>query len=179
MLIVHASGTLDGMAEKMAITLTDIDVTATAGLLDDEAPRTCTAIRENLPVESAVYHGKVAGREIYTLIEPFDIPEKENATITPVPGDLISGFVPPDRLDVPTANDHMDVPLSKQPDAADGLVDIAIFYGRDGLLLGPDGFQPGNVFARVEENLDGFADACAHLFREGFAGETIRIELVD
>ncbi|NTV96840.1 MAG: DUF3830 family protein, partial [Thiobacillus sp.] len=44
--------------------------------------------------------------------------------------------------------------------------DLAVFYGRNNLLLGPAGFMPGNLFATITEGLEAYARACAELFRE-------------
>jgi hypothetical protein len=52
-----------------------------------------------------------------------------------------------------------------------GLVDLAVFYGRNNLLLGPAGFMPGNLFATITEGLAEYATACNELFREGMATE--------
>ena len=61
-----------------------------ARLLDDEAPRTCAAVWDALPLSAPVFHGKYARNEIYTLLPAFAPadPGKENTTITPIPGDL-------------------------------------------------------------------------------------------
>jgi hypothetical protein len=54
------------------------------------------------------------------------------------------------------------------------VVDLALFYGRNNLLLNPDfGFVPGNVFATVEEGLPELADAAQDLWRGGCLGETL------
>ena len=51
----------------------------------------------------------------------------------------------------------------KLPDVADfagrvGVIDLAIFYGRNNLLLSPaTGLLPGNVFATITENFDAMA----------------------
>ena len=54
------------------------------------------------------------------------------------------------------------------------MIDLAIFYGRNNLLLSPaTGLLPGNVFATITENFDAMAAACDNIWREGFAGERL------
>ena len=136
---------------------------AVASFLEDEAPRTCNAVWDALPIEGETYHAKWAGRELYTLVPPFPArPGEENATITPIPGDVVYFDVSPDSIDLPVA-------MRRQYPA--GLVDLAVFYGRNNLLLGPAGFMPGNLFATITEGLAEYAQACAELFREGMVNE--------
>ena len=66
-----------------------------------------------------------------------------------------------------------------RPDVRDvaartGLVDLAIFYGRENFLFSPTtGPVPGNRFAMVTENLEEMAKACDSVWREGFVGERL------
>ena len=61
-----------------------------------------------------------------------------------------------------------------------GLVDPAIFYGRNNLLLDPSaGFVPGNVFATVTENLAEMAAASDIVWREEFARERLTFRRLD
>jgi len=55
-------------------------VSCTARLLDEQAPRTCAAVWDALPVSAPVFHGKYARNEIYTLVPAFAgaDPGKEN-----------------------------------------------------------------------------------------------------
>jgi hypothetical protein len=55
-----------------------------------------------------------------------------------------------------------------------GIVDLAIFYGRNNLLLNGDvGWVPGNVYATIVEGLEGMADACHDVWRSGSVGERL------
>jgi len=138
-------------------------VRAVATLLDDEAPRTCKLVWQALPLEGDTYHAKWAGRELYTLVPPLGpSPGQENAIIMPIPGDVLYFDVSPDTI---------DLPLALRRRYPKGLVDLAVFYGRNNLLLGPAGFMPGNLFATITEGLAEYAQACAELFREGMVGE--------
>ncbi len=156
------------MAKHIRISLENEEISMTARLLEKKAPETSRAVWNNLPVTDDVHHAKWAGRELYTLVPPFDdLPGTENATITPIPGDICYFFV---------HSSSIDLPVETRERYPDGLVDLAVFYGRNNLLIGPEGAMPGNVFARAVDNLDEFADACARLFREGYADETLRFE---
>ncbi len=159
------------MARKIELLLVRKKVRAIATLLDDEAPRTCRAVWDALPLEGDTYHAKWAGRELYTLVPPLGRRVgEENATITPIPGDVCYFDVSPDTIDLPVA-------LRRQ--YPKGLVDLAVFYGRNNLLLGPAGFMPGNLFATITEGLEAYAKACAELFREGMAHERFAIRRVE
>jgi hypothetical protein len=158
------------MARRIELSLKLKSVRAIATLLDDEAPRTCSAVWDALPIEGETYHAKWAGRELYTLVPPLPVgPGEENATITPIPGDVLYFDVSPNTIDLPAA-------LRRQ--YPKGLVDLAVFYGRNNLLLGPAGFMPGNLFATITEGLDAYARACNELFREGMANERFTIRRI-
>ena len=58
--------------------------------------------------------------------------------------------------------------------AEQGATDLALFYGRNNLLINGDvGWVPGNVFGTVVEGFDEMAAACNDLWRHGFAGERL------
>lgn len=158
------------MARQIELLLVGKKVRAVATLLEEEAPRTCQAVWDALPLEGDTYHAKWAGRELYTLVRALGSrPGEENATITPIPGDVLYFDVPPDSIDLPVAMRRAH---------PEGLVDIAVFYGRNNLLLGPAGFMPGNLFATITEGLEAYAKACAELFREGVINERFVIRRV-
>jgi hypothetical protein len=151
------------MPRRIELSLRQKKVRAVATLLEEQAPRTCAALWELLPIDGETYHAKWAGRELYTLVPPPKVgPGPENATITPIPGDLLYFDVPADSIDLPVAmrkaNPH-------------GLVDVAVFYGRNSFLLSPQGFMPGNLFATITEGFAEYAEACGELFREGVIHE--------
>ena len=55
-----------------------------------------------------------------------------------------------------------------------GATDLAIFYGRNNLLINGDaGWVPGNVFATIEEGLAEMAAAAQDLWLRGVEGETL------
>ena len=160
------------MARYIDISLDKRGVTATARLLDDLAPRTCEAVWRALPLGSDVYHAKYARNEIYTLVQAFAEPEpgRENPTITPIPGDVVYFSFEQWQL----ATSSHGYTAAEQPHRAAHIVDLALFYERNNLLLNPDyGFVPGNVFASIVEGLADIAAAAQDLWRRGAEGESL------
>jgi hypothetical protein len=152
------------MPRKIELVLEQRGVRAVAELLEEEAPKTCEAVWNALPQAGGVHHAKWANNEIYILTPPFapDEPGRENGTVFPIPGDLLYFFIPPGG------------PVSaewREQCAATGLIDLAIFYGRNNYLHGPEGHMPGNLFATITEGLKEFAAACQDVFRNGMEGE--------
>lgn len=102
------------MARLITVSLDKRDVSYVARLLDDVAPRTCAAVWDASPLSAPVFHGKYAHNEIYTLIPGFAQadPGKENATVTPIPGDLCRfSFDSDDLGNPPTATRTRPVPV--------------------------------------------------------------------
>lgn len=158
------------MARFLSITLTGRGVSCRARLLDDEAPRTCALVWEALPLAGQAYHGKYARNEVYTLLPPLGSPGRENTTVTPIPGDVcFFGF---DAGDI--GNPAYGYDEGGQGNSPLGATDLAIFYGRNNLLLNGDvGWVPGNVFATIEEGLAEMAAACNDLWMAGAVGEQL------
>ncbi len=160
------------MARFITVSLTERDVTCRARLLDDEAPRTAAAVWDALPLSGQVFHGKYARNEIYTLLQQFapSAPGKENTTITPIPGDLCWFSFDSDDLGTP-AYGYED---SAGAATMGSIVDLALFYGRNNLLInGDQGWVPGNVFGTVVEGLEEMAAACQDVWMGGARGETL------
>ena len=152
------------MTRRIEITFEKHDARAVAELVDDAAPMTAEAFWNALPLSGAAYHAKWANNEVYILTAPFAErdPGKENATVFPIPGDILYLPVPPGNK----------VPPDMQEQCREtGLIDLAIFYGRDNYLLGPDGHMPGNLFATVTEGLEELAATCQDLWRNGAGDE--------
>jgi hypothetical protein len=153
------------MARKIEIVLEQRGIRAVAEMLDDEAPKTCEAVWNALPQSGPVWHAKFANNEIFILTAPFAPEElgRENGTVFPIPGDLLYFFIPPGS----------PVPTDVREQAAAGLVDLALFYGRNNYLHGPEGHMPGNLFATITEGLKEMAAACQEIWRHGGASETM------
>ncbi len=160
------------MARYITITLESRGVSCTARLLDDEAPRTASAVWDALPLSSQVYHGKYARNEIYNLVPAFarTEPGKENTTVTPIPGDVC--YFTFDANDLATASHGYEA--GDGPEDLTHIIDLALFYGRNNLLVNGDtGWVPGNVFATVVNGLDRMAAACQDVWMGGARGETL------
>lgn len=157
------------MARFVRITLEKRDVSCVARLLDAEAPKTCEAVWSTLPHGGDVFHAKYARNEVYTMVPRF-APEPvgpENTTVTPIPGDVM-------YFDF--AAGVLDQAYKEQVGIHDlpGVVDLAVFYGRNNLLLNADiGWVVGNVWATIVEGLDEMADACNDVWRSGSIGERL------
>lgn len=163
------------MARYITITLVNRGVSCRARLLDDAAPRTANAVWDALPQEGQVYHGKYARNEIYNLVPAFAPaePGPENTTITPIPGDVCYFTFSATELGNPGYG-YRD---GEGGDTGEAIIDLAVFYGRNNLLINGDvGWIPGNVFASIEEGLEEFAAACQDLWMNGAAGEILRYE---
>ncbi|MFJ2603549.1 DUF3830 family protein [Streptomyces sp. NPDC091279] len=152
------------------ISLVKRGVTATAKLLDDRAPITCAAVWDALPLAGDVYHAKYARNEIYALFPPFAPaePPLENPTVTPIPGDLC--YFSFNGAELGTQAYGYD----REVRAGTTLVDLALFYERNNLLLNGDvGWVPGIVWGQIIEGLPELAEASNDLWRTGAAGETL------
>ena len=160
------------MSRMIRVSLDKRGVSCVARLLDDAAPRTCAAVWDALPLSAPVFHGKYARNEIYTLLPAFAPaePGKENTTVTPIPGDLCYFAFDSDDLGNP-AYGYED---SRRHRATPSIVDLAVFYGRNNLLInGDQGWVPGNVFGTIVEGLDEMAAACQDVWMGGARDETL------
>jgi len=160
------------MPRKLRITLAKRGVSCLAEMLEKEAPRTCDAVWAALPQAGDAQHAKYARNEVYTMVPRFAEREVglENPTVTPIPGDVVYFSFPGGMLDEEFKQDQgvADLP---------GVIDLAIFYGRNNLLLNGDvGWVPGNVYATITEGLDVMAQACHDVWRSGSVGERLVYE---
>lgn len=159
------------MARYIEISLTKRGVSCVARLLDDEAPRTAEAVWQALPMEGDAYHAKYARNEVYTFVEPFADPEPglENPTITPIPGDVCYFSFSAGQLPKKSYGYGEGEAAGRHE-----VVDLAIFYGRNNLLLNADvGFVRANVFGQIVEDLEEMAAACNDVWRAGAIGERL------
>jgi hypothetical protein len=136
----------------LKFTFVEAGVSGTVQLYEDNAPRTCAAIWEALakPIRTPAMHAMFAGPEIMLGLPPeaqtFDprgIPV-ENQTCFPVAGDCLWFYQAPGMMKG----------LSEE------LWEIGMFYGDGGRIFGPLGWTPCNIFGRMVEGLDTFADTC-------------------
>jgi len=157
------------MPKLMTITLERRGVSCVAELLEKDAPRTCEAVWNALPLAGDAYHAKYARNEVYTMVERFTEDEigLENPTVTPIPGDVVYFSFSGGMLDRRFKEE-------KNIHTLPGVIDLAIFYGRNNLLLNGDvGWVPGNVYATIVDGLDRMAEACNDVWRSGSVGERL------
>ena len=162
------------MPRYIEITLERRQAQCLAEMLDEQAPRTCQAVWDALPQGGDAFHGKYAPNEIYTLVEDFAAtpPGRENTTITPIPGDVCAFWFTGQEL----GSASHGYSAERRPPEDKGIVDLALFYERNNLLLNPDvGWVPGNVFATIVEGLEEIAAASADLWLNGAAGERLTV----
>lgn len=166
------------MARRITISLDKRGVSCTAVLLEDEAPRTCAAVWDALPQGGDVYHAKYARNEIYTLLSRFAErePGLENPTVTPIPGDICYFDFSAGQIGNPAYGYNTD----SQAHDTGGAIDLALFYGRNNLLInGDQGWVPGNVFATIVEGLPDIAAAAQDLWLRGVEGESLTFRRAD
>lgn len=158
------------MPKLIRISLARRGVSCVAELLEKDAPRTCAAVWAALPQAGDAQHAKYARNEVYTMVPRFAELGRENPTVTPIPGDVVAFDFAGGMLDNAFKADQ-------GIDERAGAIDLAIFYGRNNLLINGDvGWVPGNVFATITENLAGMAEACHDVWRSGSVGERLVYE---
>jgi hypothetical protein len=161
------------MSKFLRISLERRGVSCVAELLEKEAPRTCAAVWEALPLAGDAQHAKYARNEVYTMVPRFAQIGRENPTVTPIPGDVVLFDFAGGMLDAAFKADQ-----GIDQDA--GAIDLAIFYGRNNLLINGDvGWVPGNVYASIVEGLDVMAEACHDVWRSGSVGERLVYERLE
>jgi len=146
------------MPNQLRLVLPDANVTAIAELLESDAPRTCRTIWEALPLEGVLNHGIWSGPETYLMIDPAIRIAPENQTVQTQAGEI----------------GYYTVEGGRIVDWPDDLSEIAFFYGRGARPRMPIGSVAVNLFARIIENLEGFASACDEIRRSGVT--TLRVE---
>ena len=144
------------MNKRIGLELVESGVAAVAELLEDRAPRTCDAIWRALekPIETTALHGIWTGRTLEMNIpegnrhfDPDSIP-LENATTTPIRGDILWEYIPKGRI----------------RSLFDGTWSIVLAYGPEALMRTPLGPQPANVWAEIRDDAEGFFQECATMW---------------
>jgi hypothetical protein len=140
------------MARQLYLSFVEAGVRSVITLFDEAAPRTCETLWNALsaPVGAQTLHAIFAGPEIM-----FDLPESARSfDPTGIPNEHQTCF--------PAAGDCLW--FYQGANAMKGLTfemwEIGIFYGEGGRTFGPLGWTPVNIFGRITENLEGFAEAC-------------------
>lgn len=145
------------MSKDILLKVPALGSTSVVRMLWDEAPETCKAVWDALPLVQPVFHGRRSGKEVFILTDPLPVPEAENSTAVGHTGDVFFLRLPPTWSD-----DHQDFNRSDK-----GVFDMAFIYGEDALLRGPNEVLSGNLFGRIVEGLEEFSSACEEIWLHG------------
>ncbi len=126
----------------------------TATLLEDQAPKTCEAIWQLLPLKVSVIHDIWSGRQIFAPLDSSPGIPPENLSMYAVPGDLYY-YERPAHLDRGRPYGRLE------------MAEVGIVYGRDSQPWGPRGPKVVNAFATITDGLSTFAEMCERMITEG------------
>lgn len=156
------------MEKYVEVILEKRNVRCVARMLFEQAPKTCELIWAALPQEGELFHAKYASNELFTLVRDFSgaFSAAENMSVTPTLGDLAYFYFPP-TWGFPAGTEEL-------ASEGRGLVDLALFYERNNLLLSPSaGYTPGAIFARAVGDFEPMRQAGHRIWREGSIGERL------
>lgn len=137
------------MAAEIVFRFPDEGVAASARLLE-EAPETCRAVVNALPVSGLARHGIYSGSEVYLVLPEVITLPREHATTLVGPGDV--GF--------------LTVEKGSGYGIEESYSEICWFYDLDATPSMPEGPIAVNVFARLED-ADAFFAVCRRMRLEG------------
>lgn len=128
----------------------DEGVAASAQLLEPEAPETCRAVVDALPVQGLSRHGIYSGSEVYLVLPALLTPPLEHATTIVGPGDVA----------------FLTVAKGSGYGIEEDYSEVCWFYDLDATPSMPEGPVAVNVFARLHDADDFFA-VCRRMRLEG------------
>lgn len=138
------------MLDEIVFRFLDEGVAASARLLREQAPETCSAVMSALPAVGSARHGIYSGSEVYLILPALLEPPREHATTIVGPGDV--GF-----LTVEMGSGYsIEVSYSE----------VCWFYDLDATPSMPEGPIAVNVFARLYDT-DAFFGVCRRMRLEG------------
>ena len=139
------------MLDEIVFRFLDEGVSAPARLLGErEAPETCRAVMDGLPVAGLTRHGIYSGSEIYLVLPSLLAPPREHATTIVGPGDV--GF--------------LTVEKGSGYGIEEAYSEVCWFYDLDATPSMPEGPIAVNVFARLYD-ADAFFAVCRRMRLEG------------
>jgi hypothetical protein len=139
------------VARKIRLTFQTEGVSAIAELLEEAAPKTCTAIWEALPIRGEAHHAIYSGSEAVLLLPEMVRVEPEHATADVSTGDVGYAWF------LPGSSKTVDSEFSE----------ICWFYNWDARPSMWEGPVPVNIFARITANAEPFFGVCWRMRREG------------
>jgi Protein of unknown function (DUF3830) len=136
--------------EEIVFRFLDEDVAASAQLLREEAPETCSAVLAALPASGLARHGIFSGSEVYLILPELLTVAREHATTIVGPGDV--GF--------------LTVEKGSGYGITEDYSEVCWFYDLDAIPSMPEGPTAVNVFARIHD-ADAFHAVCRRMRLEG------------
>ncbi|HVV02089.1 MAG TPA: DUF3830 family protein [Verrucomicrobiae bacterium] len=148
---------------KIKLTFVETGESATAEMLEDEAPNVCKFIWNRLPIETKVIHGMYSGLEVFAMLDRPEAVPAENMVQLPLPGELLYFYDP-----------SVGAVGAKKP-----VGEVVIAYGRGVVLRAHEGVPTHcALFARIPGDWKydwlEFARECRKARWEG--PQTLRIE---
>jgi hypothetical protein len=128
----------------------DEGVSASARLLREQAPETCRAVMDALPVAGTARHGIYSGSEVYLILPEVLRPPREHATTIVGPGDVA----------------FLTVEKGSGYGIDEAYSEICWFYDLDATPSMPEGPIAVSIFARLFD-ADAFFAACRNMRLEG------------
>ncbi|MFQ6076317.1 MAG: DUF3830 family protein [Candidatus Bathyarchaeia archaeon] len=141
---------------KMEVVLPDDNVRAVATFLEDEAPKTCEAVWNALPLAGRLWHGMFSGQESFLRMRGPGMIRvgPENQVWHVIPGDVAYWY-------------SWEEGKGRWKDVGE-YSEVIIIYGRYASVRDFSmRVTPVNLFARVTENLEGYARAAAKIREVG------------
>ena len=153
------------VARQIRMVLGDGSGSAVADLLEEDAPTTCDAIWQILPLRVPAVHDIWSGHQVLAHLENTLILPPENVlTYIPMPGDLFYYYRPPHYV--------RGAPFGRVEST-----ELGIVYDRDTRPQGPRGPEAVNLFGHISSGIEVFAEACLEMVTRG--QKDLLIERVD
>lgn len=142
-------------ARRIRISLGEGGGSAVADLLEEDAPATCDALWNLLPLRVTAVHDIWSGHQVLAHLDQQIIVQPENVlTYIPMPGDIFYYYRP--------AHYFRGAPYGRVESA-----ELGIVYDRDTRPQGPRGPEAVNLFATVSLGLDDLARGCEEMVYRG------------
>jgi hypothetical protein len=136
--------------DEIVFRFVDEGIAASARLLREQAPETCRAVSDALPVAGLARHGIYSGSEVYLVLAELLAPPREHATTIVGPGDV--GF--------------LTVEKGSGYGMEEAYSEVCWFYDLDATPSMPEGPIAVNIFARLDD-ADAFFAVCRRMRLEG------------
>jgi hypothetical protein len=136
--------------DEIVFRFVDEDVAASARLLRDQAPETCSAVWGALPASGLARHGIYSGSEVYLVLPEVLSPPREHATTIVGPGDVA----------------FLTVEGGSGYGIDESYSEVCWFYDLDATPSMPEGPIAVSIFARLLD-ADPFHAVCRRMRLEG------------